>query len=56
MERFGEEWYRDPQAGAVVHELMARGQADPVDRLVREATGQPLTFDYIVTRLESRLS
>jgi hypothetical protein len=56
VERFGEEWYRHPQAGAVVHELMARGQADPVHKLVREATGQPLTFDYIVTRLESRLS
>jgi hypothetical protein len=56
VEQFDEEWYRHPQAGAAVHELMARGQADPVDELVREATGQPLGFEGIVTRLEARLS
>lgn len=56
VERFDEDWYRNPRAGAVVHELMARGQADPADRLVNEATGQHLTFDPVVTRLEARLS
>ena len=56
VERFDEEWYRRPQAGEVVHELMARGQADPADRLAREAAGRPLSFDGIVTRLEARLS
>jgi hypothetical protein len=55
VERFDEDWYRNPGAGAVVRELMGRGQADPADRLVHEATGRHLSFDPIVTRLEARL-
>jgi hypothetical protein len=56
VERFDEDWYRNPGAGAVVRELMGRGQADPADRLVHEATGRHLSFDPIITRLEARLS
>jgi len=56
VEQFDEDWYRNPRAGVAVHELMGRGQADPADRLVSEATGQQLTFDPVVTRLEARLT
>ncbi len=55
-ERYDEDWYRNPKAGTAVRDLMGRGQAEPADRLAAEATGLPLTFDHIVTRLEATLS
>jgi hypothetical protein len=50
--RFGSDWYRNPDAGGVVHELMAHGQAEPADRLALQATGDALRFDAVADRLE----
>ena len=52
----GEDWYRNPQAGATVRALMQRGQAAPADRLAMNTTGVPLTFDAVTRRLEQQLS
>ncbi len=56
LERHGEDWYRNPEAGSAVLDLMRCGQADPADRLAQEATGAPLSFDAAVARLEAALS
>jgi hypothetical protein len=54
--RFDEEWFRRPEAGAFVGELMARGQATPADRLAQDVTGTPLGFDAVAARLETALA
>ncbi len=56
VERFDDDWYRNPRAGSVVQELMGRGQGDPANQLESEYTGGALTFDQITPRLESVLS
>ncbi len=54
-DRFDEDWYRNPRAGAFVQDLMSRGQADPADRLAVEATGQSLSFAPLLARLAAAL-
>jgi hypothetical protein len=56
VERFDEDWYRNARAGAFVHELMARGQADPADRLAERAIGKPLSFAPTLRRLTTVLA
>jgi hypothetical protein len=51
-----EDWYRNPKAGAVVQDLMQRGQRDPADQLAVEVTREPLTFAYVTERLERQLA
>ena len=55
-ETYDEDWYRTPRVAPVLHELYARGQATPADRLAEEITGRPLTFDAVHQRLEAELS
>jgi hypothetical protein len=55
-ERFDDDWYRNPRAGAVVHDLMRRGQAAPADRVALEVTGRPLSFVPVVERLVAVLA
>jgi hypothetical protein len=55
-DRFDEDWYRNPRAGAWVHELMRRGQAAPADRVAQEVAGQPLSFAPVLDRLTAVLS
>jgi len=55
-ERFDEDWYRNPRAGAFVQHLMSRGQADNADQLAAQTTGSPLTFDAVTRRLETVLA
>jgi oligoendopeptidase F len=54
-ERFDASWFRDPEAGGFVQELMTRGQATPADQLAREVTGRELCFDPIRHRLAAML-
>jgi len=56
IERFDDDWYRNPAAGSVVQALMGQGQRDPADHLASEFMGGPLTFDQVKPRLESVLS
>ncbi len=55
VERYDEDWYRNPRAGAFLQHVMSRGQAEPADRLVQEITGSPLSFDPLVERLQTAL-
>jgi len=55
-EECDEDWYRNPKAGAVVQDLMQRGQRDPADKLAVEVTREPLTFAYVTERLEKQLA
>lgn len=50
-QRFAVDWYRNPAAGEAVTDWMSRGQADPADRLAREALGVELSFDRVIGRL-----
>ncbi len=50
--RFDDDWFRNPAAGAFVHALMNRGQADAADALALQVAGQPLSFEPILRRLE----
>jgi hypothetical protein len=56
VERFDEDWYRNPRAGGFVRDLMARGQADPADRLAEQVTGGPLSFAPVIRRLVAVLA
>lgn len=55
VERFDEDWYRNPRAGNFVQHLMTRGQADPADHVAREITGEALSFGPLLARLEAGL-
>ncbi len=56
VERFDDDWYRNPAAGSVVQELMGHGQKDSADHLAGEFTGGSLTFDQVTPRLAGALS
>jgi hypothetical protein len=55
VQRYDEDWYRNPRAGGFLQHIMSRGQADPADRLVEEITGAPLSFSPLVERLQAAL-
>ena len=55
VERYDEDWYRNPRAGSFVQHIMSRGQADPADRLVQEITGSALSFAPLVKRFQAAL-
>jgi hypothetical protein len=55
-QRFDEDWYRNPQAGEFVHQLMSRGQGTPADGFANEVAGVDLTFDALIRRVESLLA
>ncbi len=56
VERFDEDWYRNPKAGGFVQELMSRGQAEAADRLAWGVTGGELGFDPVVSRIATALA
>ena len=55
-EHHDSDWYRNPSVGVVWQDLAGRGQADPADKLAEDATGRPLTFDFVAGRLEQALA
>jgi hypothetical protein len=56
VEEYDEDWYRNPRAGEFILGLMRRGQALPADQLLLSVTGETLSFDPVVERLEALLS
>jgi hypothetical protein len=50
-ERFGERWFAEPEAGAVLREWWARGQAMDADELLGELTGARLDFSVLLEDL-----
>lgn len=51
--KFDTDWYRNPRAGSFVQHLMSRGQGDPAHKLVLDVTGNNLTFEPLLDRLNS---
>jgi hypothetical protein len=47
-ERFGELWFEDPAAGAVLRELWSAGQRERADELLRGLTGAELDFSALL--------
>jgi hypothetical protein len=54
-ERCDEDWFRNPRAGPLVLELLARGQRDDAASLAIELTGRPLAFGPLVAACEAAL-
>lgn len=55
-ERFDEDWYRNPRAGALVQHLMSGGQGENADRLASRVTGAALDFEPLARQLEAALN
>jgi len=47
-ERFGQLWFEDPAAGALLRELWSSGQREPADALLRRLTGAELDFSALL--------
>jgi hypothetical protein len=47
-ERFGELWFEDPRAGALLRELWSTGQREPAHELLRRLTGAELDFSALL--------
>jgi hypothetical protein len=46
-ERFGELWFEDPEAGALLRRLWSAGQREPAHELLRELNGAQLDFSAL---------
>lgn len=56
IERFDEDWFRNPKSGPFVLELLSRGQRDDAVQVARSVLGTELTFDALVKQAETVLS
>jgi len=50
-ERFGERWFAEPEAGAVLRDWWSRGQASDAEDLLAELTGDRLDFSVLLEDL-----
>lgn len=50
-ERFGEAWFSQPEAGALLVSLWSEGQSRPADELLQDLTAEPLDLSALVTDL-----
>jgi len=50
-ERFGERWFAEPEAGALLREWWSHGQAESADDLLEELTGARLDFSVLLNDL-----
>jgi hypothetical protein len=55
VDRFDSDWFRNPRAGAFIHELMSLGQSQPAHVLASTVAGMSLTFEPLLERIESAL-
>jgi hypothetical protein len=55
-EGYGNEWFRRREAGMLVRELWELGQSLRAEALLREVTGQPLSFEPLVDELRAALA
>jgi len=54
-ERFDCDWFRNPEAGSFINELMALGQSQPAHEMASTVAGSRLTFELLLNRIESAL-
>ena len=52
MERFGELWFDEPEAGEFLKTLWAQGQSLRGDELLAELTGEELNFSALLDDLQ----
>lgn len=50
VERYDEDWYRNPRAGGEVEAWMQRGQADTADEIAERVCRAPLSFTAVAER------
>lgn len=50
-ERFGERWYREPEAGAWLRKLWSQGQRRSAEELLTETLGEELGFELLTAEL-----
>lgn len=55
VERFDEDWFRNPRAAPFLLDLFARGQREDASQLARELTGSALEFAPLVRACEMAL-
>lgn len=55
-ERYGREWFRSRKAGLLLRELWELGQSLDADRLLRELTGETLSFEPLLEISRERLA
>ncbi len=55
IERFDEDWFRNPRSGPFLLELLARGQRDDAVVVARDALGVELSFAPLVAQCEQML-
>jgi hypothetical protein len=56
VERFDEDWYRNPRAGPyIIETMMSEGQRELAHELAERVTGRPLSFAPLVRATESLL-
>ncbi len=55
-DRYGETWFRRPQAGGLLRELWELGQSLDADALLGQITGEPLEFDLLADQARRALS
>ncbi len=56
VERFDEDWFRNPRSGPFVLGLLERGQRDDAAVIAAVVTGAPLSFDAVRRELEAALA
>jgi hypothetical protein len=54
-ERFGHDWFRNPEAGSFISQLMVLGQSLPAHEIASTVAGSSLTFQLLLKRIESIL-
>jgi hypothetical protein len=55
-ETFGNDWFAKRQAGSLLRELWAEGQAPTADELLQDVAGQSLELDAVADRVREALA
>jgi hypothetical protein len=56
IERYDEDWFRNPRTAPALLALFARGQREPADALATGALGTPLDFGPVIAQCEAALA
>ena len=56
VERFDEDWFRNPKSGPFVLELLSRGQRDDAAQVAQSVLGTQLSFAALIQQSEAELS
>ena len=54
-EEFGRDWFRHREAGSLLQELWALGQAPTADELLKDVTGSPIELEAVAEKIRDAL-